>query len=193
MGSLLFLRWRFAAFAVVLASVALVGGCSKKIGDPCTLSADCGVSDNRQCDTAQLGGYCTQIGCTADGCPSEAACFLFGPRLGGCTYDDREPARTSRSFCMHSCSSDSNCRAGYVCADVTQEPWTAVLLDVEEIKPKACIVPATFAEGGSTDTAEPAICSPVGPTADAGGEPDVGDEPDAAGESDAGEESDAAP
>lgn len=183
---------RFSLAAVALLVSLVCFGCSKKIGDPCTLSADCGIQNNRQCDTAQLGGYCTQIGCTADGCPKEAACFLFQPRLSGCAYDDREPARTSRSFCMRSCRSDSNCRNGYVCEDVTQDPWRAVLLDVEELKPKACIVPATFADtAGVSDTAdEPAICNPLGPAFDAGTEDadageeagDAGDEPDDAGD-----------
>jgi len=186
-------------FRCVLAAVVLLSqvGCSRKIGDPCTLAADCGIQNNRQCDTAQLGGYCTQIGCTADGCPDEAACFLFAPRLAGCSYDDREPARTSRSFCMRSCDDTADCRDGYVCADVTAEPWTAVLLDTEERKPKACIVPATFAEGGvQTESEEPPICRRVdggaGSTAsDAGTESDASTEPDASVEPDAGTEPDA--
>lgn len=146
-----------------LLAALLVGqvGCSKKIGDACTLAADCGIQNNRQCDTAQQGGYCTQIGCTADGCPSEAACFLFGSRLSGCDYQDREAARTSRSFCMLSCESDSDCRVDYVCADMTGAPWLAVLLDTEELKPKACIFPATFREGGVSGAEEPDICKPV--------------------------------
>lgn len=182
------LRCALAAASFTFLALTQVG-CSKKIGDPCTLAADCGIQNNRQCDTAQSGGYCTQIGCSADGCPDEAACFLFGPRIPGCSYDDREPARTSRPFCMRSCDGDGDCRVGYVCADVTQEPWSAVLLDVEELKPKACIVPATFAEGGPTDNEEPAICKPVAPgVADSGSETDAGDE-----ETDSGSDDDASP
>lgn len=187
MAPSLLLQSRLAAAALALVALSALGGCSKKIGDPCTISADCGVTSNRQCDTAQLGGYCTQIGCTADNCPSEAACFLFKARLSGCSYDDREAARQSQASCMKSCDEDGECRPGYVCADVTEEPWQAVLLDTKEIKPKACIVPASFREGGTTDTAEPAICSPVGPQADAGGEPDLTTDPeDDAGTDDAG-------
>lgn len=159
-----------------------VAGCSRKIGDPCTLSADCGIQNNRQCDTAQQGGYCTQIGCTADGCPDEAACFLFAPRVSGCSYEDREAARTSRSFCMLSCDDDGDCRTGYVCADVTQEPWTAVLLDTEDPQPKACIVPATFAKGGvQTENEEPPICRPLDTDAGASDNADAGEEPDGSG------------
>lgn len=166
------LQGRLAAVVLLVAGLGVLSGCSRKIGDPCKLSADCGISNNRQCDTAQLGGYCTQIGCTANGCPSEAACFLFGPRIRGCDYDDREAARTSRSFCMYSCDSDGDCRDGYLCADVTQEPWTAVLLDTREVKPKACIVPASFATAGSLNATEPAVCAPTGAAAS---ETDAGD------------------
>ena len=183
---------------VTLLALTSLAACSKKIGDPCVLSADCGVQSSRQCDTSQPGGYCTQIGCSKDGCSKEAACFLFQPRLGGCSYDDREPARTSKSFCMRSCSGDGSCRVGYICADVTKEPWGAILLDTIELKPKACILAATFA-GVNDDNPEPsAICDPVGPSFDAGldeAEPDAGDSDagDSDGEPDAGDEPDAAP
>ncbi len=173
MAPLLPFTSRLTAAALALSLLAVLGGCSRQIGDACTISADCGVTSNRQCDNSQLGGYCTQIGCTADGCPSEAACFLFRPRLGGCSYDDREPARQSLSFCMKSCEDDGECRPGYVCADVTQEPWTAVLLDTEAFEPKACIVPASFGQGGSNDVGEPPICSSVGPTTEPA-DPDAG-------------------
>ncbi len=175
---------RTATLALAVAAFFALSGCSRKIGDPCTISADCGLTSNRQCDTSQLGGYCTQIGCTANGCPGEAACFLFGPRIRGCTYDDRETARTSRSFCMLSCDADNDCRDGYVCADVTAEPWTAVLLDTLEVKPKACIVPATFITAGALEDTEPAVCAPTGSAAASG---DAGADDDSA--ADAGDTS----
>lgn len=162
------LRRQFASRLSLFLLLAGVVGCSKEIGDPCRLSVDCGVQGDRTCDTSQAGGYCTQVGCTKNGCPDEAGCFLFRPRLPGCGYDDREPARTSIPYCMYSCDSDSDCRDGYVCADVTQEPWRAVLLDDEEPNPKVCITPATRIERASDEDA--AICQPTVPGADLAGD-----------------------
>lgn len=170
--------------ALVLTAAAS-WGCSRKIGDACQLSVDCGIQNNRVCiDTDPgVGGYCTQIGCTSNGCPDEAACFLFRPRVPGCAYDDREPARTARAFCMLSCEEDNDCRPGYVCADLTDEPWRTVLLDDEDPNPRACIRPASYELGGLQDEAdEPPICAETVPgtdaVADAGTETDA--EPDAA-------------
>lgn len=154
----------------LLLTMAPLWGCSKEIGDPCVLSVDCGIQNNRTCDTSQTGGYCTQGGCTANACPDEAGCFLFEPRVPGCSYDDREAARNSRAYCMRSCDDDGDCRVGYVCADVTQEPWRAVLLDDEEPNPRACIAPASFDEGSRNEDAP--ICQPTvvgGDLVDAGG------------------------
>ncbi len=159
--------------------VALLGGgaiftagCGKHIGDSCTLSTDCSVQGDRQCDTAQPGGYCTLFGCQGNLCPDKAACVLFQPSIPGCAYTDREPARTAQSICMKNCDTSADCREneGYVCAKPSDPPWGALILDDNQ-GVKICM-PADPAKVSSTDGTDPrdedndaAVCSPNTPDA----------------------------
>ena len=84
--------------------VVLVG-CAPQIGDSCGSSGDCSVNGDRICDIAQPDGYCTVQACDPDTCPSEGTCVEW-------RYD---PDRTSETYCMKRCSSDGDCRDGYLC------------------------------------------------------------------------------
>ena len=66
------LMWRFPLVAVLL-----VAGCGAKIGDSCLSNIDCSPLGDRFCDTAPIGGYCTQEDCGPTSCPSEAVCVRF--------------------------------------------------------------------------------------------------------------------
>jgi hypothetical protein len=110
--------------------LATVSGCKPSIGDKCTLSTDCSIKGDRQCDTAQPAGYCTVINCGSNGCPDETRCVAFAAAVPGCSYDDRVIARTVKSQCAKPCESDDDCgRSGYVCRDVKEKPWLAKVLD----------------------------------------------------------------
>lgn len=78
------------------------------IGQPCTSSSQCGT--NGLCATGSYfpGGYCTQS-CLSSSCPSGSACY--------------SSTDGTSAYCFASCtppssgSSQSTCRAGYVCSD----------------------------------------------------------------------------
>ena len=94
------------ARAAILASaltIALVStACAPEIGRGCSVSTDCSVNNDRACDTAQPGGYCTILGCDPDSCPDGAICVEW--RF--------EPSRTAATYCMKRCGS---CRDQYEC------------------------------------------------------------------------------
>src|SRR3954465_13897573 len=107
--------------------VAVPFGCKPKIGDDCRISTDCSAAGDRLCDITEPGGYCTIFNCEPDGCPDDAACINFGTTLSS-LVDPNFPNQVApacltsqgnspyqRSFCMASCSSDSDCRGGYKC------------------------------------------------------------------------------
>jgi hypothetical protein len=99
----------------------LLGGCAPKIGKSCELSTDCSQLGDRLCDTTQPEGYCTIFNCEPDTCP-DSACVGFYAQLDpacGTTDDGRTP-RFERTFCMAPCSSDSSCRDGYDCVDLSR-------------------------------------------------------------------------
>src|SRR6202041_1127412 len=79
--------------------------------------------------TSLPGGYCTIFNCGPNTCPDQTACYLFQSEVQGCPYSDRAPSRTAHSFCMKDCQKDSDCREGYICADLRAAPWNAILLD----------------------------------------------------------------
>jgi hypothetical protein len=169
-------------------------GCTPSIGDSCTLSTDCSLQGDRLCDTSQPNGYCTIFNCTDYSCPDNAACVLFHANLQGCPYNDRVPSRTARSFCMKSCTSDSDCRTsdGYVCRDPRQPPWNGAILDDNQSE-RICIVPSIQGAPSppTSSSAEPPVCQPGGPPvppidASTGYEPEDAGEGQDAG-SDAGE------
>ena len=149
-------RWRRWALAALVAGT----GCTPSIGDKCLVSTDCSTAGTRVCDTSQPNGYCTVLSCTDDSCPNSAACILFQPSVPGCAYDDYQaPARTSRAFCMKTCTQDSDCREsdGYVCRNPTHAPWLAVNFDDNQDE-QVCIVGSS-----SLAMSEPtaAVCSPA--------------------------------
>jgi hypothetical protein len=104
----------------VLPLIALLAGCSPKIGNKCALSTDCSQLGDRLCDTNQPGGYCTVFNCEPDQCP-DAICVAFDPLLDpacGAAVDGRWP-RFERSYCLAACSSDGDCRNQYQCIDLS--------------------------------------------------------------------------
>ena len=186
-GRFLFIRSLLSphALAVALGLFALSAtACTPKIGDKCVLSTDCSTQGDRQCDTSMPGGYCTVYNCGPNSCPDYAACYLFHPEVQGCDYNDRETSRTSKSFCMAGCQTNSDCRTDYICADGRGPPWYALLLDDNQNQ-KVCLPdPDT-----TTDVSQPSadaqapVCQafpdidaafPVFPSVDAAGT-DAGD------------------
>jgi len=150
--------------ALVLGAAATA--CTPSIGDKCVLSTDCSLRGERLCDSAQPDGYCTIFDCRGNLCPDEAACVLFHPNVAGCSYDDRTPSRSGRTFCLAQCHGNSDCRPGYVCADPRQAPWSARILDDDQTQ-RVCIVPPDKAsvEAGVVDDAP--VCSVNGVDASA--------------------------
>jgi|HubBroStandDraft_1064217.scaffolds.fasta_scaffold20039_3 hypothetical protein len=146
--------------ALVVLAVAIVG-CGPKIGDHCLVSSDCATNGSRVCDTSQPDGYCTVFNCMDDSCPNNAACVVLMPSVPGCPYNDYQtPSRSSRTLCMATCNSDSDCRTdnGYICASPLDAPWRAIILDNNQSE-KVCIVapPEGTPDGGAEDAA---ICMP---------------------------------
>jgi len=148
---------RLGVLAALAALAALpLGGCTPTIGDKCTLSTDCSIRGDRVCDTSQPDGYCTVPACRGDGCPDKAACILFRGSVPGCAYDDRTTARTGRTFCMKTCSSDSDCRDGYVCRDPRSAPWKAIIQD--DVQEQTTCLPRPASESASFAAPNPAVC-----------------------------------
>lgn len=162
-------RSRFTAaqrgFCLLAAALGLA--CQPQIGDECQTSVDCSQGGERLCDITQPGGYCTVFGCEPESCPEESACLAFGTQvssLAECT-DTNGLSRFTRSFCLASCESNDDCRGGYVCADVREPPWNALLVD-RRGSGRVCVVPpSTEAEIEPGRPAE--LCT--GPRAGSGG------------------------
>jgi hypothetical protein len=132
--------------------------CQPEIGDSCTSSSDCSVSEQRTCDTQQPGGYCTRFSCTAGDCPEEAACIGFRSVLSSaplCAGLQSRP-RLQRTACMLRCSKNSDCRGGYECVDMAlANPWGARVIE-HGGGTKVCSQPVPSESYGDT-----AICSPT--------------------------------
>jgi hypothetical protein len=161
-------RLRLAAFALVALSA-----CTPEIGDKCVLSTDCSTRGDRLCDTSQPDGYCTQFNCSKNSCPDNAACVLFNAAIPGCGFDDRAGgygSRVARAFCVSSCGTDGDCRAGYLCADPRTPPWNGLVQDDVQDKRTCLVIPAGYtADGGVPVIASKApapVCSSVGPKVD---------------------------
>jgi len=150
-------RLRRLVWLVAAVLLALVAGCAPKIGDKCTVSTDCSVSGDRLCDSTQPGGYCTVFNCEPNACPDDSLCVAFNEPT--CTAP-AQSVRFTRTFCMASCESDGDCRAGYTCLDVTTDQVRQVL-DLNPATRRICTVaPAPPPEAGvSMSAAPPAICN----------------------------------
>lgn len=123
------------ACLLALGLVALVGGCKKKIGDPCVRSTDCSIRGDRVCDLSHRvtnagtpspggSGECTIEACGADSCPKEAECVkVYGSDFLtiACdpTREDRATACEGESCtdeCLDGvCPPQDDCRANEVC------------------------------------------------------------------------------
>jgi hypothetical protein len=125
---------RLALLFVVAATAG--AGCRREIGDECTTAADCNPNGSRSCDATQPGGYCTIQGCDETSCPDEAACMRYFPAqfltdpcdphpadgVTGCMADEVclneglcARQSTELRYCVKTCSSGDDCRAGYEC------------------------------------------------------------------------------
>jgi hypothetical protein len=158
-------------------------GCSPHIGDKCVLNTDCSITGNLQCDTSMPGGYCTMFNCGPNSCPNGNACYLFHADVQGCPYNDRQTSRTAHSFCLEDCSTNSDCRYGYSCADLRQYPWYAILLDDNQDQ----MVCAPNLDTAFFDTV-PDANAPVAPICDPNGDYDAQFPSEDAGAPDAGED-----
>jgi hypothetical protein len=169
----------FLTSLLVAGSAAM--GCTPSIGDKCVLSTDCSSRGDRLCDTSQPGGYCTIFNCEPDTCPEESQCVAFDQRVDPACYDPQNWARFERTFCMKRCSSDSDCRSGYQCFDLSTQsnPWGASVVDTDPSGLKICISPSSGSSApADADAGIPAVCRPY----DGGGFPDVGYGTDSGGD-----------
>ena len=126
------------------ALLGVASGCSPDIGASCTTSINCSQMGDRVCDTSMPGGYCTQFSCEPDTCPEEAACIAFRQWPSAVTAcQDPSDTRMLRTFCMVHCSDNSDCRSGYICADLNAvgNAWGASLADRNNRDARVCIVP----------------------------------------------------
>lgn len=117
-----------------LAAAWLAAGCAPEIGDACVTSADCSVNGDRICDVAQPNGYCTIRDCEPDTCPDGARCVEF-------RFDEPRHAST---WCMATCSGDSDCRTedGFSCVTAAAlGEGTARILDDGDAAKRFCSVP----------------------------------------------------
>ena len=144
-------------FAAVALSGAVGLGCTPSIGDKCVLSTDCSLSGDRLCDTSQPDGYCTIFDCRADLCPDYGVCAEFHQSVQGCNYNDRMTSRTGHTFCLAQCKGNSDCRDGYVCADVKQPPWNARILDDYQLF-NVCVPTPGPATAGTPDRVDAPVC-----------------------------------
>jgi hypothetical protein len=153
-------RILFFLVAVALAVLGAASGCSHKVGDGCSTSADCDPTrGSRTCDLAQPGGYCIVEGCDARSCPEDSVCVRFFPESflsepcdpqrpatdNGCTADELcldvgLCARRSleRRACVQSCGGDGDCRGGYECRLAGARGSMALVLDPEDKMPRFC-------------------------------------------------------
>jgi hypothetical protein len=86
-------------------------GCAPKLGDACNNRADCSVNNDRDCDLAQPGGYCTIANCEPNSCGEDGVCVRFKP----------DEPRLSANWCMATCGNTGDCdRDRYVCLSAEQ-------------------------------------------------------------------------
>jgi hypothetical protein len=159
------------ALALGLAALA----CQPEIGDSCSTSGDCSVSEQRTCDTTFPGGYCTRFGCSADDCPDESACIGFRSVLSvnpECSSVQERP-RLLRSACMFRCERDSDCRRGYECVDMAQpNAWGASVIESRG-GTKVCSLPTPEATTGESQVCAPSTGPVIEPLPNDAGDRDA--------------------
>ena len=88
-----------------------LAACAPKLGDGCKQGIDCDVRNQRICDRAQPGGYCTIPNCKPGDCGDDGVCVRFRP----------DEPRLSVTYCMLKCDSGKDCdRDAYVCRSAEQ-------------------------------------------------------------------------
>lgn len=188
-------------FLLLVAAFALALGCKSQIGDECQISTDCSSAGDRLCDITAPGGYCTVYNCEPGTCPEEeSVCVQFGSQrstIAACE-DYQSPSPYARAFCMASCESADDCRAGYECANVrASNAWGALLIDTDRGS-RACLasqstVPIPQDRSGNACQAEvpsgaAGSAGAGGSAVDAGaGEGGLGGAPSAGGDSSGGQ------
>lgn len=148
--------------------LALSMACQPRIGDDCRVNQDCSGERQRLCDTSQPGGYCTLSNCSETSCPAgEAICVMFNSSSSAVPACEN-PGKLSpsaRTFCMMTCSSDKDCRGGYLCTDVSgDDAWGALVVQKDPQTTKICIAPqigVPIEEGHPAEVCEPGF-SPGG-------------------------------
>ena len=126
---------RLALLFVVAATAG--AGCRREIGDECTTAVDCNPNGSRSCDATQPGGYCTIQGLRRDVLPGRGGLHALFPGAvpdraratpapgvadTGCMADEIcldeglcARQSTELRYCVKSCASGDDCRAGYEC------------------------------------------------------------------------------
>ena len=64
---------------------------------------------------------------------------------------------------MAFCAQQSDCRAGYVCADIKSAPWSARVLDDDQSR-SVCIPPPDQATSGTPDDPNAPVCRAAAPS-----------------------------
>lgn len=154
--------------ALLVALLAL--GCQRRIGDRCNTNQECSGETQRLCDISQPDGYCTVLNCSPTSCPSgESVCVTFGSAvspLPGC-QNGSKVSPYARSLCMKFCATDSDCRAGYKCTDVSgADPWSADIVS-QTSHTKICISPPPWDELPADRSTE--VCAGESTSGGAGG------------------------
>jgi hypothetical protein len=120
------MRHKLSTFSAALWPLALLalGACAPKLGDDCSQGIDCDVRNQRICDRAQPGGYCTIPNCKPGECGDDGVCVRFRP----------DEPRLSVTYCMLKCGSNRDCdRDAYVCRSAEDLNNPDVLMsDLEE-------------------------------------------------------------
>jgi hypothetical protein len=161
-----------------LVACLLLGACTSEIGDECSTSSDCATTESdRLCLTQALegfpGGYCTEFNCDPGSCPKEAVCVGYRTELANADECASGSNRLQRSYCMRSCSKDSDCRGGYACVDVSEETvWGAEVIETGSRANKTKICALAYS-GPEADDRSADVCRWRASESDAGppGEP----------------------
>ncbi len=153
-----------SAFLWLLGVLGTLSACSPKIGDSCTVHTDCSAAGDRLCDPTFPGGYCTIFNCEPSKCPSDSVCVAYNVSVAaapGC--NDPADNRLERTFCMASCSSDGDCRGGYVCADYSNpqsNPWDAEIVEYPGFNPRVCTIAVSSETPPAPTDRSNQVCEP---------------------------------